>query len=102
MRSKQKTLTIKQLRNLLGNCLKGGLTLALFLPDEEIRPPTWQEVREAAIDGYALALEDVLEAIEGDTQGLDLARSKAGRIAVREEDWSRYEALVGKDLEEDS
>ena len=33
MRSKQKTLTIKQLRNLLENCLRGGLTLALFLPD---------------------------------------------------------------------
>jgi hypothetical protein len=82
---------------LIESCLTEGFTLAFFLPDPETRPPTWQEVRQAAMDGYALALGDVLESIDGDTEGLDLARSKEGRIAIREEDRPRYEELVGKD-----
>jgi hypothetical protein len=94
---KQKTMTLKKLRTLVETGLRQGFTLAFFLPDAETRPPTWQEVRQAAMDGYGLALGDVLEAIDGDTEGLEQARSKDGRIAIKEEDWSRYEELVGKD-----
>lgn len=99
MALKQKTMTLKKIRSLIDSCLHEGFALAFFLPDAETRPATWEEVRQAAMDGYALALGDVLDALDGDTEGLDLARSKEGRIAVREEDWPRYEELVGKDPE---
>ena len=97
MTDQQKTLTIKKLRTLVESCLTEGFSPTFFLPDAETRPPTWQEVRQAAIDGYALALGDVLDAIDGDTDGLEQARSKDGRIAKKEEDRPRYEELVAKD-----
>ena len=71
--------------------------MAFFLPDAETRPPTWKEVRQAAIDGYALALGDILEALDSDTQALEIAKSQDGRVAIKEEDWPRYEELVGKE-----
>lgn len=93
----KKTITLKRLRTLVESCLKEGFTLAFFLPDADKRPPTWKEVRQAAIDGYALALGDVLDALGGDTEAFDLLRSPEGRIAIKEEDWPIYEELIGKD-----
>lgn len=97
---KQKTMTVKKLRTLVESCLSEGFSLAFFLPDAETRPPTWQEVRQAAVDGYDLALGDVLDALDGDTEGLDHVLSKDGRLAIKEEDWPRYEELIGKDSRE--
>ncbi len=91
------TMTLKKLRTRVESCLTEGFTLAFFLPDLDKRPPTWNEVREAAMDGYGLALGDIPEAIDGDTEGLEQARSEEGRIAIKEEDWPLFEALTGVD-----
>lgn len=76
MTAKQKPMTLKKLRTLVESCLTEGFTLAFFLPDAETRPPTWKEVRQAAIDGYALALGDILEALDSDTQARKLPSRK--------------------------
>jgi hypothetical protein len=80
----KKNVGLKELRRLLQRVLRNH-QLAIFLPHAHMRNPTWDEVRRHATDAYAAAIKDVMNALAGDTSGLDAAMSDNGRIVVNEE-----------------
>jgi hypothetical protein len=79
-----KNLSLKELRKLLQRVLRNH-RLKVFLPHSQMRNPTWDEVRRHANEAYAAAVNDVLNALAGDTSGLEAAMSDNGRIVVNEE-----------------
>ncbi len=79
-------VTIKGLRRILAGCLNSQLNLAFFLPYSDTRNPTWSELTSFATEVYAMAIHDVLAAIDGDTAALDEACSEEGRLCYRPED----------------
>ncbi|MBM3303148.1 MAG: hypothetical protein FJY85_24780 [Deltaproteobacteria bacterium] len=92
-----------KVRKLITRALDDGVYLSFFLPDEEIRDPTWEEAKGLAWQCYLAALGDVLIAMDGNPQPLKEALSEAGRLIVRVEDMPAFEKKVGelvKDLEE--
>jgi hypothetical protein len=74
---------IKRIKKLIERCLDDGFHLDLFLPYEGLRNPSWNELREYALEAYAAALEDVLHAIEGNTDPLEEVASDNGRVLVK-------------------
>jgi hypothetical protein len=80
----KRNLSLKELRRLLQTVLRKH-RLMVFLPHAHMRNPTWDEVRGHATEAYAAAIKDVLNALAGDTSGLDAAMSDRGRIVVNEE-----------------
>lgn len=87
----------KKLRKLLVRCLGQGLSLSTFLPNSDIRNPTWDELRDYATEAYALALRDVLSAMDGNWEPLQEAM-ESGRLLVAAKDkglfLERLEALL--------
>lgn len=79
-------VTLETLRLLLEKCLNGHLNLAFFLPDSDTRNPTWNELTSFATEVYAMAIHDVLTAMEGDTTALEEVHSEEGRLCFRLED----------------
>lgn len=97
----------RKLRKLLIQCLNQGFSLSLFLPNSDIRNPTWDELREYATEAYALALRDVLSAMDGNSEPL-MEAMETGRLLVSAGDkeifLERLEALVKNppdDLDDD-
>ncbi|MBI5249621.1 MAG: hypothetical protein HY912_09010 [Desulfomonile tiedjei] len=82
----KKPLDIKGLRRLLEKCLNSQLNLAFFLPHSADRNPTWNELTSYATEVYAMALSDVLDAMEGDTSAIEEVLSEEGRICFKFED----------------
>jgi hypothetical protein len=78
-------MTINKLAKLIGESLVRGPKLAFYQPNIPT-PPKWEDVRDAALTGYTTALNDVMEAILGDTQALEDALADWGRLYMREED----------------
>jgi hypothetical protein len=74
---------VKKVKRLIERCLDDGFNLHLFLPYEELRNPTWDELRAYALEAYAAALEDVLNAIDGSFDNLEDAASDDGRLLVK-------------------
>ncbi len=72
-------MDIIMLRKVLAKVFERGLKLSFFLPHSDVRNPTWEELRNSATEAYALALGDVLDAIDGDTSALKEAISE-GRL----------------------
>ncbi len=68
---KKKSSEIQKLKRQIEMCLRDGLRLAFFLPNQKIRNPTWDEFKDGVTDGYAMALNDVLAAIDGNTEPLE-------------------------------
>jgi len=76
-------ITLKRLRQLLDTCLDEGIRLAFFDPEDETQKPISEEVKEAVMMGYATALHDVREALDGNPAALEDASSPGGRLAIR-------------------
>jgi len=91
-------MTINKLAKLIGESLVRGPKLAFYQPDIPT-PPKWKDVRDAALTGYTTALNDVMDAILGDTQALEDAFADWGRLYMREEDL--IEALSQLERSED-
>lgn len=81
----KQTVDAKKLRKLLERCLTDGLALSMFLPKREFRNPTWDEVEEYATEAYAMALRDVLAAMDGNSDPL-MEATEEGRLFVMQED----------------
>ncbi|MGO9569412.1 MAG: hypothetical protein ACLP5H_17900 [Desulfomonilaceae bacterium] len=82
---KKKPSDIQKLKRQIETCLFDGLRLAFFLPNQEIRNPTWDEFKDGVTEGYAMALKDVLAAIDGNTEPLEEAMME-GRLFIAEGD----------------
>ena len=82
---KKRPSDIQKLKRQIELCLLDGLRLAFFLPNQEIRNPTWDEFKDGVTGGYAMALKDVLAAIDGNTEPLEEAVIE-GRIFTAESD----------------
>lgn len=67
---RKKPSNTKKLQQLLERSLDEGVGLSFFLPHKDVRNPTWDEVRSYATEAYAMALEDVFEAMEGNWEPL--------------------------------
>jgi hypothetical protein len=91
-------MTIQRLAKLIGESLVRGPKLAFYQTDIPT-PPKWKYVRDAALTGYTTALNDVMDAILGDTQALEDAFADWGRLYTREEDL--VEALSQLERSED-
>ncbi len=91
----KKHLGLKELRKLLQKVLRNH-ELSVFLPYAHMRNPTWDEVRRHATEAYAAAIKDVLNALAGDTSGLDAAMSDNGRIVVNEEHVELLSHAIGR------
>jgi hypothetical protein len=74
---------IKAIKRLIEKCLDDGFHLEFFLPYEGLRNPSWNELREYALEAYAAALEDVLDAMEGNSDQLEEVASENGRVLVK-------------------
>ncbi len=70
IREKAKLPNINNLKRLIGKCLDDGFHLTFYLPNQDLRNPTWDELQEHATEAYSLALQDVLAAINGNTESL--------------------------------
>jgi hypothetical protein len=81
-------MTIQKLAKLIGESLVRGPKLAFYQPDIPT-PPKWEDVRDAALTGYTTALNDVMDAVLGDTQALEDALADWGRLYMREEDLAK-------------
>jgi hypothetical protein len=79
----KKHADIKSIKRLIEKCLDDGFNLNLFLPYEALRNPTWDELRAYALEAYATALEDVLNALDGSFDQLEEAASDDGRLLVK-------------------
>jgi hypothetical protein len=86
----RKQADIKRMKRLIERCLDDGFHLDLFLPYEELRNPTWDELRAYAMEAYAAALEDILNAIDGRYDHLEEAASDDGRTIVKYGDEDLY------------
>ncbi|MGO9567317.1 MAG: hypothetical protein ACLP5H_07245 [Desulfomonilaceae bacterium] len=86
---KKRLPSINNLKRLIGKCLDEGFHLAFYLPNQDLRNPTWDELQEYATESYSLALQDVLAAINGNTESLEKALSEDGRLFIREDDRDR-------------
>jgi hypothetical protein len=75
----------KKLRKLLERCLKNGCGLNMFLPNREFRNPTWDEVENYSTEAYAMALRDVMSAMDGNSEPL-LAALEGERLFIMEGD----------------
>ncbi len=75
----KKRMDIKLLRNLLERAFDRQLKLTFFLPHSDVRNPTWEELKNSVTEAYALALSDVLDAVDGDASSLREAMSE-GRL----------------------
>jgi hypothetical protein len=78
-------MAIKRLATLIGGALVRGPKLA-FCQSESPIPATWDDVRAAVLTGYTTALNDVMDAIRGDAQGLKDSLADWGRLYMTEED----------------
>jgi hypothetical protein len=74
------------LKKFIQRGLNQGIHIAIFLPDKDIRNPTWTELQDFATEAYAAALSDVLNALEGNAYALEQAVSEDGRFFVRDKD----------------
>ena len=83
---KAKKMDLQILRNLLENCLNNQVNLTFFLPDSATRNPSWEELTNFATEAYAMALTDVLDAMDGDDSAIKEVQSDEGRIFFRLED----------------
>jgi hypothetical protein len=95
-------IDIQRLAKLIGDSLVRGPKLAFYQPDIRT-PPKWEDVRDAALTGYTTALNDVMDAILGDAQGLEDALADWGRLYMREEDLAEALSHLGRsegDVEE--
>ncbi len=75
----------KKLKKLLERCLKNGCGLNMFFPYREFRNPTWDEVEDYSTEAYAMALRDVLSAMNGNSEAL-LAALEGERLFIVEKD----------------
>ena len=83
---KSNRMTLTKLRRLIKKCLDEGVTLAFCepnIPNMPPPPPLSEEVKEASLMAYSSALNDVLEAIDGNPGALKDAASEEGRLALR-------------------
>ncbi len=96
----KRRMSLKTLRGLVEKCLNEGISLAFFEPETETRESVSEEVKEAVTMGYATALHDVLEAIDGKPSALKDAASEHGRFAIRPEDLPLYEKEMMEESEE--
>ncbi len=65
-----KQISPKKLKKLLEQCLVKGPRWRRMLNDPE-EPPTWRDVYQLTLNTYAMALEDVLKALNGDSRVLE-------------------------------
>lgn len=70
MPQKTKKMTLKRLRKLLEKCLILGPRWARVAADSP-DPPTWKDVYQLTLNAYAMALEDVLKALNGNCKDLE-------------------------------
>jgi len=77
-------------------CVDEGISLYLFLPDEEVRNPTWDELKQIAAEAYVTALSDVLDALDGSPEFLADAISDDGRFMVPNDNIEEFAELLEK------
>jgi hypothetical protein len=83
---KKPSADLKRIKREIDDCLENLQYMNVFFPYRAIRNPTWEELEDYATEAYALALEDVLSAMDGDFKGLQEASSLNGRFLVRYSD----------------
>lgn len=75
-----------KIERLLRRCLDEGVSVSFFLPYRNVRNPSWNELEQYATECYATALQDVSNAMKGDSEALQEAMPDGGRLVIREED----------------
>ncbi len=63
-------MTVKKVKKLLDRCLAQGPRWYRMRQDP-IEPPTWRDVYQLTLNSYAMALEDVIKALDGNTGNLE-------------------------------
>ncbi|MFC1836924.1 hypothetical protein ACFL2Q_19725 [Thermodesulfobacteriota bacterium] len=90
------SVTVRRVTKLLETCLTSGIRLDFYEAAEK-PPPTWDTVKEASLMAYTQALQDVLDAINGDSTSLLDATSDVGRLAFLEaNDIDKFNEALGR------